>query len=249
MKDFDPLLLNSFGTQKERITHRYIFIILNYAPLVLGIVGLIHSFKYPFPPTFLTLLNICFGLYCVIFLYANILLYQNGHTQRKRDSTKALLICKKRIKFYDYSGLVFLTLFYLVGLLISLSLFLVIFSLWLWYLYFAKPFLLKEVLLYEDCLIVRYRIYGDITLNLQNLALVGEGLGIGVNQTLARVKFNKKKKAIETYQILGNIDNDMLGRLENKTQLKEALYQKLGFNVDNISYASQFGLNRTMREE
>lgn len=54
---------------------------------------------------------------------------------------------------------------------------------------------------------------------------------------------------IETYQILGNIDNDMLGRSENKTQLKEALYQKLGFNVDSISYASQFGLNRAMREE
>lgn len=51
---------------------------------------------------------------------------------------------------------------------------------------------------------------------------------------------------IETYQILGNIDNDMRGRLENKTQLKEALYQKLGFS---ISYVSQFGLNRAMREE
>lgn len=48
MKHFDPLLLNGFGTQKERITHRYIFIILNYAPLVLGILGLTHSFKYPF---------------------------------------------------------------------------------------------------------------------------------------------------------------------------------------------------------
>ena len=68
MKHFDPLLLNGFGTQKERITHRYIFIILNYAPLVLGILGLTHSFKYPFSPIFLTLLNICFGLYCVIFL-------------------------------------------------------------------------------------------------------------------------------------------------------------------------------------
>ena len=48
MKHFDPLLLNGFGTQKERITHRYIFIILNYAPLVLGILGLTHSFKYPY---------------------------------------------------------------------------------------------------------------------------------------------------------------------------------------------------------
>ena len=190
-------------------------------------------------------LNIGFALYCAILLYVNILLYQNGHTQVKADETKALLICRKHIKSYDYLMLVFLILFYLVGLLISLNLSLVIFSLWLWYLYFAKPFLLKEVLLCKDCLIVRYRIYGDITLNLQNLALVGEGLGIGVNQTLARVN----KKVIETYQILGNIDNDMRGRLENKTQLKEALYQKLGFNVDSISYASQFGLNRAMREE
>ena len=92
-----------------------IFIILNYAPLVLGILGLTHSFKYPFSPIFLTLLNICFGLYCVIFLYANILLYQNGHTQVKADETKALLICRKHIKSYDYLMLVFLFFFFLFG--------------------------------------------------------------------------------------------------------------------------------------
>lgn len=51
-------------------------------------------------------------------------------------------------------------------------------GIWLWALYFFKPFLLKEVILCENCVIVRYRILGDIRLGLENLALIGEGFSV-----------------------------------------------------------------------
>lgn len=73
--NFDFLLLNSFGTKNERFINDIINILLNFGAFIVGFLGLFHCFKITFPFAILTLLNLCFGLICIIFIYVNVILF------------------------------------------------------------------------------------------------------------------------------------------------------------------------------
>ena len=243
---FDFLLLNSFGTKNERFINQIINISLNFGAVIVGFLGLFHCFQIAFPLVILALLNLCFVLICVIFIYANVVLFINGHSKKPLDNI--VLVCKAKSKIYhrlfDIVNIVLIVGFFFAFMIVAVKFVCqAVFGIWLWALYFFKPFLLKEVVLYEHCVIVRYRILGDIRLDLENLALIGEGFSWD-NQTFARVK--KENDMVKIWVIFNSID--IWDRLKNKSQLKEWLDKRLGFSVDKISFPSLFGLNRKLKD-
>lgn len=245
-KPFDPLLFNGLGSQRDRLYNRLLFVVMEYIPPLLGTFGLIHSFKYPFSPTYLFILNLCFYSYCITFIYVNLLFLKNGFSHKIYETTP-LLICKKQTKTYDSILFVLFLCFMLAGVM-TLFLCSAIFSFWLWYFYITKPFLLKKVLVYESKIVVQYRLYGDIQLDLESLVLIRKGLGKGRNHTFARII--QHKKSIATYCILPNIDIDIpFSRLEHRETLKALLFAKAGCDVDNISYPSIFGFSNIKYKE
>ncbi|MGX2973062.1 hypothetical protein [Helicobacter sp. T3_23-1059] len=248
--NFDFLLLNSFGTKNERFINQIINILLKEGAVFVGSLGIIHSLQFAFPAIILNALNLCFILICVIFIYVNVVLFINGHSKKPPDNI--VLVCKAKSKIHhkllDMLEFVFFMGFFFAFMMLAIvSLCPAVFGIWLWLVNIAKPFLLKEVVLYENCVIVRYRILGDIRLGLENLALIGEGVS-GKNEILARIK--KEEGVIRFWIICYNIDS-WDNRLENKAQLKEWLDKRLGFSVDKISYPKALKglwLNRMLRD-
>lgn len=74
--NFDFLLLNSFGTKNERFINNIINILLNFGAIIVGFLGLFHCFKITFPLAIVNILNLCFALICLIFIYANVVFYK-----------------------------------------------------------------------------------------------------------------------------------------------------------------------------
>lgn len=244
--NFDFLLLNSFGTKNERFINNIINILLNFGAFIVGFLGLFHCFKITFPFAILMLLNLYFVLICVIFIYVNVIVFINGHSKKPLDNV--VLVCKRKSKIYhrlfDVLDFVIFVGFFFAFMVVAVKFVCpAVFGIWLWFVYFFKPFLLKEVVLYEHCVIVRYRILGNVRLGLENLALIGEGFRWD-NQTFARAK--KENGAVKIWVIFNSID--IWDRLENKAQLKEWLDKKLGFSVDKILFPSLFGLDRKLKD-
>lgn len=248
--NFDFLLLNSFGTKNERFINNIINILLKEGAALVGSLGIIHSLQFAFPTIILNILNLCFWLICVIFIYVNMIFFINGHSKKPLDNV--VLVCKRKSKIYhrlfDVLDFVIFVGFFFAFMIVAVKFVCpAVFGIWLLLVYMAKPFLLKEVVLYEHCVIVRYRILGDVRLGLENLALIGEGFN-GKSEIFARIK--KENNIVRFWIICYNIDS-WDNRLENKAQLKEWLDKRLGFSVDKISYTkspNSFWLNRKLKD-
>ena len=96
--NFDFLLLNSFGTKNERFINQIINILLKEGAVFVGSLGIIHSLQFAFPTAILNILNLCFVLICVIFIYVNVVLFINGHSKKPPDNI--VLVCKAKSKIH-----------------------------------------------------------------------------------------------------------------------------------------------------
>lgn len=183
MKNFDPLLFNGLGSEMERrsnhsfygffILFGYIFGIIGGSSVLYGII----TKKY-YEDWFLNYYIIALGIvaiYVILWFYIHILLLKNGRKNKNINKNNPLLICEYQGNFKNYCvwslGFIILFVFYFVFLVLS------IFSppflcLVLSHLFSNKPFLLKRILLFEEYVILEYRIFGNIKLNRDNLTLI-----------------------------------------------------------------------------
>lgn len=254
-KKFDPLLFDGFGDKKDRIWNNALYAILAYnaafsVPIGLYILkGIIEKWYYYdcfVISYFIFILNFIFVF--GIWFYVHILIFKHTRKNKHIDSSKAILVCKYQGNFINYCA-------WALGFLCVFILYLVCFVLFIFvqpfivpvlmHIYLSKPFLLKRILLFDDCVILEYRIFGNIKLNRDNLALMTVPRA---SKNLAFVRpqlFDKAKYP----HILANfcVRFNPLG-LENIHKLRQELDFKLGYSPYEMTknkyvIANTFDLN------
>ncbi|TQR60539.1 hypothetical protein [Campylobacter troglodytis] len=208
---FDPMLFNGLGSKRERsfnhgfygfiILFGYIFGMIGGSSIIYGTVTKKYYEDW-FLNYYIAVICIVF-VYVIVWFYLHILLFKHTKFNKDLNKTKPLLICEYKGSLKNYCvwilGFIFMLIFYLLFFVLSIVspplLCLILLH------FYNKPFLLKRILLFEEYLILEYRIFGNIKLNRNNLALIRLNrlvsksiMDYGANIALARVMIIKNAK-------------------------------------------------------
>ena len=182
-KPFDPLLFNGLGSKRDRRWNHILYSVMFDIGAILIVMSryllygtlskwydssLIFFISY-FVITFM------FAMYGVLWLYIHILLFKNGLANKHIDKSNPILVCQYQGSFKNYCvwALGFLYIFITYSIAIVLSIFTPPFIVVvLFHIFLSKPFLLKRILLFKDYVILEYRIFGNIKLSREGLALM-----------------------------------------------------------------------------
>lgn len=103
----------------------------------------------------------------------------------------------------------------------------------------SKPYLLRKILVYKDKLVLQYRFYGNICIDMQNIG-IASGLGIGHNIFAGLFYVIKHKDFILCYHLVGL---NLVG-LTHKKLLIETINEQSGFDMIHHTRMSLLGLRR-----
>lgn len=103
----------------------------------------------------------------------------------------------------------------------------------------SKPYLLRKILVYKDKLVLQYRFYGNICIDMQNIG-IASGLGIGHNIFAGLFYVIKHKDFILCYHLVGL---NLVG-LTHKKLLIETINEQSGFDMIHHTRMSLLGLKR-----
>ena len=109
----------------------------------------------------------------------------------------------------------------------------------LYYFIMSKPYLLRKILVYKDKLVLQYRFYGNICIDMQNIG-IASGLGIGHNIFAGLFYVIKHKDFILCYHLVGL---NLVG-LTHKKLLIETINEQSGFDMIHHTRMSLLGLRR-----
>lgn len=181
-KHFDPLLFNGLGSERERRWNHILYSIvsINSALSILtslcilnGIVRELYYYTW-FLISYVMFILIFLASF-IVWLYIHILIFRHTKQNKHTDKSNPFLICEYQGSFKNYCVwcLGFLYLFITYSIVIFLSVFAPPFiSVILFHIFISKPFLLKRILLFEKYVILEYRIFGNMKLSREGLALM-----------------------------------------------------------------------------
>ena len=180
-KQFDPLLFNGLGSERDRKWNNIIYTIFGNMTAIMFVLGIViigntqkHSDKIWFA-VFKVFNESILLLYCLMLLYCYYLIFRHTKINKRINKDNPILICEYQGNFKHYClwvlGGLFMFIFYVFVALLSFIAppFIAIV---LYHFYLFKPFLLKRILLFENYVILEYRIFGNIKLNRDGLALM-----------------------------------------------------------------------------
>ncbi|WP_181882465.1 hypothetical protein [Helicobacter didelphidarum] len=181
-KSFDPLLFNGLGSDRERWWNNHLYAFMTTGGFFLWFFSMfIASYRINFGFGTLVfigwlLLIFLFAIYLVFWLYLHISLFINGRKNKHIDKSNPLLVCEYQGSFKNYCvwilEFIVFSVMYIFCILLCIVFFVPTISIVFMHLYWSKPFLLKRILLFEDCVVIEYRIFGNIKLSRENLALM-----------------------------------------------------------------------------
>ena len=181
-KVFDPLLFNGLGSQRDRKCNNILYSIISFntalsIPIGLYILnGIIEKWYYH--DWFLISCVVCIFNVLILFAiwcYLNIFMFKYARKHKHIDKSNPILVCEYQGGFKNYCvwTLGFLYIFITYSIAIVLSAFAPPFiAIALFHIFLSKPFLLKRILLFKDYVILEYRIFGNIKLSREGLALM-----------------------------------------------------------------------------
>ena len=182
-KTFDPLLFNGLGSERDRKWNNILYSIMFDIGAILiamsiyllyGTLSKWHNSSLIFFISYFVITFI-FAIYCVLWLYIHILLFKNGLANKHINTGNPILVCQYQGSFKNYCvwALGFLYIFITYSIAIVLSIFAPPFIvIVLFHIFISKPFLLKRILLFKDYVILEYRIFGNVRLSREGLALI-----------------------------------------------------------------------------
>ncbi|WP_005219503.1 hypothetical protein [Helicobacter rappini] len=182
-RPFDPLLFNGLGSQRDRKWNHILYsvmfdigaiLIAMSVYLLYGVLSRLHDDSLIFFISYF-IIAFLFAMYGVIWLYIHILLFKNGLANKHIDKSNPILVCEYQGGFKNYCvwTLGFLYIFIVYSMAIILSIFAPPFIvIVLFHIFISKPFLLKKILLFKDYVILEYRIFGNLKLSREGLALI-----------------------------------------------------------------------------
>lgn len=188
--------------------------------------------------------NFIFMIICIYLLAYMFIFYKAGQEPIIQD--KLLFVCECAYQQKWYQRILFL---YgaVVSFLFCVSLILFayfsqnisILALPLYCFIMSKPYLLRKILVYKDKLVLQYRFYGNICIDMQNIG-IASGLGIGHNIFAGLFYVIKHKDFILCYHLVGL---NLVG-LTHKKLLIETINEQSGFDMIHHTRMSLLGLKR-----
>lgn len=181
-RPFDPLLFNGLGSQRDRKWNHILYSVMSISgafaiPIGLYLLdGILEKWYYH--DWFLISYVLCFLnflIFFVIWCYLHICLFKHTRKHKHIDKSNPILVCEYQGGFKNYCvwTLGFLYIFVIYSLAFVLSIFAPPFIvIVLFHIFISKPFLLKRILLFEDYVILEYRIFGNLKLSREGLALM-----------------------------------------------------------------------------
>ncbi|RDU61472.1 hypothetical protein CQA53_10070 [Helicobacter didelphidarum] len=258
-KRFDPLLFNGLGSERDRKWNHILYsvmfdigaiLIAMSIYLLYGILSEWYDNSLIFFISYFVITFI-FAMYCVLWLYIHILLFKNGLANKHINKNNPILVCKYQGSFKNYCvwTLGFLYIFIIYSIAIVLSVFAPTFVIIvLFHIFMSKPFLLKRILLFKEYVILEYKIFGNIKLSREGLALItlprrNHGLSISPLAFVRPVFFNNKY-VIPYFCIRFNPFG-----MSNVNTLMQELDSQRGYNAEKIIAINQrpyIGLKRVV---
>lgn len=179
---FDPLLLNGLGSKRDRKWNHILYSVMSFnaalsIPIGLYILnGIIKKWYYH--DWFLISYVICIFdvlIFLAIWCYLHIAIFKHTRTHKHINKHNPILVCEYQGSFKNYCVWIlgFLYIFIVYSMAIVLSVFAPPFIvIVLFHIFISKPFLLKRILLFENDVILEYRIFGNLKLSREGLALM-----------------------------------------------------------------------------
>ena len=181
-RPFDPLLFNGLGSQRDRKWNHILYSVMSFSgalsiPMGLYILdGILRKWYYH--DWFLISYVICIFsalIFLAIWCYLHIFMFKHVKKHKHLDKNNPILVCEYQGSFKNYCvwTLGFLYIFVIYSLAFVLSIFAPPFIvIVLFHIFISKPFLLKKILLFKDYVILEYRIFGNLKLSREGLALM-----------------------------------------------------------------------------
>ena len=164
--------------------------------------------------------NFIFMIICIYLLAYMFIFYKAGQEPIIQDKLLFVCECAYQQKWYQ-------RILFLYG------------ALPLYYFIMSKPYLLRKILVYKDKLVLQYRFYGNICIDMQNIG-IASGLGIGHNIFAGLFYVIKHKDFILCYHLVGL---NLVG-LTHKKLLIETINEQSGFDMIHHTRMSLLGLKR-----
>ncbi|RDU60880.1 hypothetical protein CQA53_10605 [Helicobacter didelphidarum] len=254
-KRFDPLLFNGLGSERERKWNNIVNVIMYDISIIIGVISFVFFNVFVIQKSnnniwiFLYIIYIItFIIYCILWFYLFVNFFHNTLINKHIDKSNPLLVCEYQSSFKNYCvwilGATFMFIVYLICSILAIAIPPIICFV-LMHLYWSKPFLLKRILLFEDCVVLEYRIFGNMKLSRENLALIQSPTTIksklfGATAFVLPVIFdNTKYKYFITYlctrfSVFG---------LSNLNKLWEELDSQMGYSAENMINPNRVMLN------
>ena len=258
---FDPLLLNGLGSKRDRKWNHILYSVMFDIGIILiamsvyllyGILLKWYDSNLMFFISYLTIM-LAFTIYCILWLYIHILLFKNGLANKHTDKSNPILVCEYQGGFKNYCvwilGFLYIVIVYSMAIVLSVFAppFIVIV---LFHIFISKPFLLKRILLFENDVILEYRIFGNLKLSREGLALItlprrNHRLNISPLAFVRPVFFNNK------YVIPYFCTRFNPFGMSNVNTLIKELDSQMGYSAEKIIAKNQrpfIGLKRVLME-
>ncbi|RDU61474.1 hypothetical protein CQA53_10060 [Helicobacter didelphidarum] len=237
-KRFDPLLFNGLGSERERWWNNTLYSIISICGAFFTHIGIYLlygiSVKWYYQNWFLisyVIIMFIFIIFFAIWCYVHILMFKHTRKNKHIDKSNPLLICEYKGSFKNYCvwilGFMVIFIWYVPLIFLTILIQPFIASILL-HLYISKPFLLKRILLFEDCVVLEYRIFGNMKLSRENLALMAIPTPLK-NLAFVRPQFFTQDKYPH---IMANFCTrfNPFG-MSNIEQLRNELDSKIGFSA------------------
>lgn len=181
-KSFDPLLFNGLGSKRDRRWNQILYSVMSIngafsIPIGLYLLsGIIKKWYYY--DWFLISYVLCFLNFLIFFAiwcYLHICLFKHTKKHKYMDKSNPILVCQYQGSFKNYCvwtlGFLYIFIIYFLALVLSIFAqpFIIIV---LFHIFISKPFLLKRILLFESDVVLEYRIFGNLKLRREGLALM-----------------------------------------------------------------------------
>ena len=246
-KPFDPLLFNGLGRKRDRKWNNILYSIFSFINGILLAFGFLiigglakkwysetwFSLFYAFAILILT-------LYCLLLLYFCIQVLKHTKANKYINKDNPILVCEYQGSFKNYCvwTLGFLAIFIIYFLFLGLSLLAPpLLASVLTHFYLYKPFLLKRILLFKDYVILEYRIFGNVKISREGLALMNKA-PITKSLYLSFVYpmiFNTNKHIFYNKYLIAYfcLHFNKFG-MKNVQNLYQELNYKIEYNIDSI---------------
>lgn len=270
MKNFDPLLFNGLGSERERKWNHRFYTIMFDIGIILGAVsiylfnGIIierwYSNNLAFFISYIIIMLI-FLVFFIVWLYLHILIFKHTRKNKNINKSNPILVCEYQGSFKNYCvwSLGFMVIFTLYLILFVLSIFIQPFAApMLTHFYLSKPFLLKRILLFEEYVILEYRIFGNMKLSRERLALITlprrkHKLNISPIAFVRPVFFNSTLYLLNNRYVIPYFCTKFNSfGMTNLDILWQELDSKMGYSAEEIITKNQrpaFGLKRAIMED